>query len=61
MKQEASPDRAGSESQSIERKYDLNVVEIDNIRKRFHNVMLLMRDYQGIEFLSPEPRDIKAD
>lgn len=39
---------------TIERKYDLTVKELDNIRNRFYKTMILMRNHEDIKFLNPE-------
>lgn len=39
---------------TIERKYDLTIKELDNIRNRFYKTMILMRNHEDIKFLNPE-------
>lgn len=38
----------------IERKYDVNIEELDKIRNRFYKTMVLTRKHDDIDFLNPQ-------
>lgn len=39
---------------NIERKYDLNIEELDKIRNRFYKTIVLTRKHDDIDFLNPQ-------